>query len=326
MSDPRPTVVLIGLGGFGALWKDAIEACGLRVVAGIDPDPFARADFHNAYADHAPDVFERLENFAGSVTFFIDSAPPAHRARRVLSVIDRAECVVVAKPAVASLAALDDLMATLGPRADKVRVAMQKRHLPAFEALQTLIDEDALGKLTYIRSLVELDGTFWEPGTFWRTEMAHPNLWEGAIHQIDLLLQWCPDLAVTELSAFGWTPAGSAFAGISDFNVMMRDESGCVAQIIARWSVSRLPITHYFEGVRIEGCHATAEVHGGRIYKDAAHRPVADEGEVFMDVAKLNTRLAPTLFDLENPHPELGLAWHRRVLELADAIQTALER
>jgi predicted dehydrogenase len=325
MSKLQQTVVLVGVGGFGECWVDAIERYGLRVVAAIDPDAAARARLADRLHLPSEACLDAVERWHGSADLLIDSAPPPSRPRRVLQAVDRVRRIVCAKPVTDDLAALRELRRALGPLDGRVAVAMQKRLLPAFLAMKSLIASERLGEVTYLRLAVELDGMFWRPGIDWRQQLALPSLWEGAIHQIDLAFDWLPNLDPQQVRATAWRPSGSLFAGRSDFDAIIQAREGPVVHLLSRWSVRSPPIVHYFGGVRVDFTGGSAEVRNGQLFIDDLYVPLIDDGAELMDLSALNERLIGRLLspDAQNEWATWGLRRHEQVLNLVARIADA---
>lgn len=314
------TVALVGSGGFGECWVDALLERGIRIVAAIDPDPVANQALI-ARLPYAPvAVLSDLAAWQGTADLLIDSAPPEARASRIAAAVAKVERIICAKPATPTLVELDTLCATLLASTTRVAVAMQKRLLPAFSALRELVQSAQFGQPHYVRIAVELDGTFWKPGMAWRRNLAFPSLWEGAIHQTDLLFDWMPDFEPSRLCASAWATPRSAFGGLSDFHATLHSRAGVTAEISARWSVKFGPITHYFSGVRIDFERASAEVRDGCLYINGDRVPLQDDGETCMDLAVLNGRLLDLLSEQEG-WTAWSLERHRKVLAMVSAIE-----
>ena len=315
------TALIVGVGGFGELWADALSAQGIAIAAGVDPSNEALNKFARVHGLSEQDIAPELEAWNGSADIVIDSAPPFERTPRLIWAAEFAKLIVTAKPLVTSLEDLDTLEKSLGPKTSLIRVAMQKRMLPAFLAMRDFLKSGEIGTPTYIRSLVELDGTFWRPGYEWRRDMRMPSLWEGAVHQIDLILNWLPNFVVDAISAMAWHPQGASFHGACDFDAIVRSKSGTIAHIISRWSVTTGPVTHYFSGIRVDGERGSAEVRDGKLYINDELHTCPEDGETLMDIAALNKKLAPQLFDLSERRSDLGLDQHKKVLEIVSLIE-----
>ncbi|MBC7768892.1 MAG: Gfo/Idh/MocA family oxidoreductase [Phycisphaerales bacterium] len=317
-------VVLLGVGGFGQTWRAAISASGMRVAALIDTDREALEVARQVFRTPRDRCFPSLAAWEGSADVLIDSTPPMQRADRIAAIADRARRFVLAKPAAWTAQEARAIDRAVSEKSGMAFVAMQKRFLPAFIALQRQVREGRIGRPGYLRLDVEVDGTFWAPGWAWRREMAFPSLWEGMVHQLDLALEWLPDFRAVEVSAQAWNPRWSPFPGQADVSALLRGEEGEVIQILSRWSRLRGPFRTYFSGVCLEGTSGVLEVIDGKLFRDQHYQQVDDDGGAMMDLEKLNERLVDHLIRDEDA-VTLGLGRHGRVLALLMAVEQSIK-
>lgn len=317
-------VILVGVGGFGRLWDDALRIYGIAPVAIVDPDRAAAAEAAERYGLPRERVFSGLteEWLDVNADLVIDSAPPFERARRMCLAARRNLDLIVAKPAVLTVEDGRTVLAALAESEATIYVAMQKRLLPALRRLKDLCDNGVLGRIEYVGIDLQVNGTVWEPGMLWRREVEYPSLVEGAVHHLDLV-NWLVGPRFERVTAVSWNPSWSAFRHDADFCAVL--EGDLTLHYLSRWALRSGPATHYFSGLRIEGTAGSAAVIDGRLSIDGSYVPIEHDGECAMDLALLNQLLLRELIaSSDRTRFSYEFAFHLQTIRVMEAIRDAL--
>jgi predicted dehydrogenase len=329
MTIPR-TVALVGAGGFGSLWAEALRRTRLRLVAVVDPDEGTRTAALRRYGlpaarGYAGDDVRYLAETGPDLV--IDSAPPGGRHDRMTAALAAGAHVLAAKPATSTAALAAAVADTADEHGRLVMVAMQKRYNPAFGSLLALCRSGALGRIGHVGVDVSVDGLLWEPGSAWRRRLTLPSLRDGGSHHIDLVRLIVGDEVETVTGA-AWNPSFSPFDREADYAATLGFSGGATAHLVTRWSRRRGPVRHYFSGLEVEGEQGAAWVENGVLHTDGVPADTPEEPPV-LDLAEMNARMLPdVLADMAAGKSEhrLDLADHAHTLSVVEAVQDSVRR
>jgi len=318
-------VILIGAKGFGKTWHRTVKSHGLEVVAVVDIELEHSRDAVRELGQGEPLT---LQQWISRPTKFkadliIDSAPPFERFNRLRAALTSGIQVLAAKPLLTNMSEFEALLHLEEETQRRVFVAMQKRFHPAFQKLFNDI-RDRRSDFHFVKLILEVDGEFWTPGFEWRKKMKHPSLWEGAIHQLDLL-KWLLDLRVRHIWAKSFSAPWSNFESPPDFLSFFECENDIQVVYLSRWNnKSRQPI-HYFSGLTLESARDSFEIKDGRLFQNGVYCPTTSDEERMMDLSVLNEQLFKALFITEDIDARMTLSskYHYQVMEWATLIERA---
>lgn len=266
------TVVLIGVGGFGACWRDALDDLPDTTVVGlVDPDEAALARAGDAYGVPAEHRVARIEDLPLTVRadYVIDSSPFVHHVRHAREVFARGADLVVAKPMAATAKDGAELLAAAARAGREVVVAHQMRYFAPLRELRELLRRGTLGEVRHVRVEMALDGRGWEPGTAWRLKLDDPLVLEAGVHHLDLLT-WVLDAGVTSVDARGWRGAQTPFAGTDSVSALLDTTAGYTVHYTASFAPAPPVAIRFDSGWTVVGELGRATVtNGGLTFFDA---------------------------------------------------------
>ena len=285
------SVALIGAGGIGSFWSEALandSSVVVRLIVDTDIErakTFA-AKFHCDAAVNARKAFEN-EN----IDAVIIATPHKYLASLTKAALTAGKHVLCEKPAGISV---KEVQANVGLAKKKQKVFMvgfNHRFHPAYLRAKELCDAGAIGKLMYIRAQYGFRG---RPGyeNEWRFKKAISGggeLLDQGMHLIDLTRLFLGEIQHVQGSArnFYW--------GAVDDNafLLLQTKTGQTAQLHASWT--EIDWTHSFEifgekgMVRIDGLDSRyggperLTLHRGDRRAGKFHAPVT---EIFADEKK----------------------------------------
>lgn len=322
-------VILIGTGGFGSCWEEAIITHRLQVVAIVEKDEAMAEQARERYKLPKNRVFKAddLSWAQLKADLVIDSAPPFDRKKRIIAALLSGKNCLSAKPVILDVAECLEIMETEKASGKSVYVAMQKRYFPAFQNMKQLVSSGKIGTIGYVGIDLQVDGTVWEAGLDWRKNLLLPSLYEGAVHHIDLLC-WLLDAYPSEIFAYSWNPVWSDFSSDADFCAAISFKPNMVAHYLSRWSTKRGRVSHYFSGFRIEGTESTIEVLDGNLLLNNTYIPYPNDGGKMMDLSKLNQILIGDVLKaiyFDDKTTTLNLTFHSRVLQIVTGIAKSIQ-
>jgi predicted dehydrogenase len=285
--------ILLGVGGFGLEWREALERHGVTVVGAVDPDREALADAARRYRLPADRASAEDDGAWASwdADFIIDSSPPWLHADHTLHALHANLDVIVAKPLALTLDDAKRVADEASARGRIVLVAQQKRFLPGFLALREIVLSHELGVAGIVNIDLNVDGRAWEPGTEWRLRMEHPLLMEGTVHHIDLI-RWVFSAEVESVVADAFNPPWSAFKGDACLNALIWLDNGLRVNYRASWAPRGTPPVSFFSGWTIEFEHGYAELSEGAVNVNGKQRVGASE----VTLANLNNTVLDEFF------------------------------
>lgn len=263
-------VILVGAGGFGRCWWDALQRHPrTRVVGIVEPDDEAASAaldfFRPSGAVHLREA-DPWKSLAPD--WVLDCSPFPNRERHSARAFEADAHLLAAKPLAATLEAGRSIVAHARRASRRVVVAQQMRYFPCFQHVRHLLQQGRIGKVQHCSVTMRLDGRGWVPGMAWRLAMDNPLLLEAGIHHYDLLRHVLSADLVME-STHAWRPAWSPFVGRSEVSAMLRTEGGVPVDYRGSFSpaADEAPV-RFDSGWRIVGESATITVVDGGVYVD----------------------------------------------------------
>jgi predicted dehydrogenase len=267
-------VGIIGFGGAGqahAFYWSCVA--GVRVTKIFDPKPPAAV----RAASRAPSAafYDDEEPFWPELDAVVVCTPDATHAEYVVKALARGLHVLVEKPLTDSIEGLCAIRRAVDAAPScVVAVVHQMRFVPLHQRIKALVDEAALGPLSYLEGYYVHDLTrrAFENDRWRETDNATPLVYSGC-HFVDLL-RWIAGEEIVEVFAAANHRAFPDYPE-SDLNlVTMRFASGAIAKVVVAFGEAG-PQDHT---VRVAGRDAT--VRGNLLYRrDGAlgtvlHRPM----------------------------------------------------
>lgn len=227
----------IALVGAGIMGRQHIEIIArspeAQLCAIADPDPHARALAATHGVSWFADPAAMLEG-ARPDAVIIANPNPLH-VDTAVQCLQRGVPVLVEKPVGTSLSQARQLVEVGEQTGVPVLVGHHRRHNPLIARTRQLLDEGALGRLTTVTALWQLqkpDSYFDIP---WRREPGAGMLLTNLIHDLDLLRHLCGE--VRQVQAF-LDNGVRGFGNEDSAAVILRFESGAVGTLTASDAVA----------------------------------------------------------------------------------------
>lgn len=205
------SIVQVGGGFWGRGWAEIVHrTSGFRLAALADGSSAVR---RWATTELGVPAFPRLERTLDEVeadAVLLVSPPQTHRPLAELA-LTRGLHVLSEKPLTLELEDARALAAMAERTGLNVMVTQNYRFRRQPQALRALVSAGTLGRLHGIRIVCRRDlrNSFISPRG-WRAEMAHPYLFEMAIHHVDLL-RMITGREVAQVDALAWAVPDSPF-------------------------------------------------------------------------------------------------------------------
>jgi predicted dehydrogenase len=255
-------VILLGVGGFGKSWRNALKAVpGVEVAAAVDIRPEALDEAAGLFAvpperyfasDELP--WEEVEADA-----LIHSAPQNVRHSHVMRALKAGKHVLAVKPMSDRYETAVEMAQEAAKRDRKLVIAQQIRFHPVILQLREFVQSGALGEIGY----VHLDFYYIREGYKGSYPQRYPLLVQGSIHHFDLL-RWVLGSDAKSVIAENWNPSwveGGGKAGAYAVFEMTNGVRACYRSV-----PTRSDQMNWFCDWRIEGADGIAEAKGGRVF------------------------------------------------------------
>jgi predicted dehydrogenase len=185
------SALLVGAGSIGQRHARNLRVLGVRRLAIWDPEPGRAAQLAGELAARAVGSFE--EGLADGPSCVFVCSPPSFHVGQALAAVRAGTHVFIEKPLGDSLDGVDELAREAAAGRRIVQVGYNLRFLPAIRALRRFCDEDAIGRVLWLRAEFGQYLPDWRPrDDYRRTYSARRALGGGIIldasHEIDYVL------------------------------------------------------------------------------------------------------------------------------------------
>jgi predicted dehydrogenase len=243
-------VVLIGAGGFGECWWDALaERDDIELVAAVDPDRDALVRAAAAFALPAEQLLaddsSRWEDFPADIV--LDCSPFPLHADHGLRAVRSGKHYLAAKPLALNESQVDALIEASQDCDVQVVALQQMRYFECFREVRRLVEAGDLGSVEVAEVRMALDGRGWEPGTQWRLALDNPLLFEAGVHHFDLL-RYVLGQEFRPAAVRTWRQAGSAFTGHDTCVAQLDGDGGTSVLYRASFAPFPDPVTRFDSG------------------------------------------------------------------------------
>jgi predicted dehydrogenase len=178
-------VAIVGAGGMGKAWTEALENSALASVVGF-VDPLVGTDSLPAWLSQrrgAP-MFRSISELAGQpVEAVVVTAPSPAHFDAVRSALGHGFHVLVEKPFTTTMREAEQLVGLAEAGGHTLMVNQNYRFFPGVQKLRALVARQELGAVRAVDGRFRCD---W-PGKPYQHDMRHPMALEMAIHHFDLI-------------------------------------------------------------------------------------------------------------------------------------------
>ena len=283
-------VAIVGAGGMGRAWKNALETVPDTNVR-MFVDPLIGTDHEAPWLADYPATLQAQD--LSSLTDEIDAVvvtalSPAH-TEIVRTALERGYHVIVEKPFVTSLEDAQALVALADQRHKTLMVSQNYRFFPGPQRVREIAQNGDYGPICAVA------GQFWcdWPGKPYQHEMLHPMALEMAIHHFDLARAMFGAEAVSG-HVEEWNPAWSPYrmGGALEALFRMATAESTFPFLYTGGLVGRAPRTPWGGLWRFEFERATLvadvidESYGLYLATEAGYERLCDFGDDSMSLAK----------------------------------------
>ncbi len=232
----RVSIIQVGLGLWGRSWADVVATSGASTLAAV-VDSRAEARREVARARGVP-AFASLAAALAAVeadAVLLVSPPATHRLLAEESLAGGRH-VVIEKPLAPTLADAAAVAEAASRAGRRVMVAQNYRFRRQSRALRELVRGGALGPLLGIRVACRRDlRDAWISRRDWRGRMAHPYLFDMAVHHVDLL-RALTGREVTQVDARAWRVPDAPFRHEPSLEAMLDLEGDIPVAYEGTWA------------------------------------------------------------------------------------------
>lgn len=253
----KPSIVQVGLGGWGRSWADIVMASDdweLAAVVDVDPARLEEAAQRHGLAAH------RVHTTLGAAVEAVEAdaclvvVPPEAHAEVVIEAAGRGLHCLVEKPLADGIADARRMVAAADAADVRLMVNQNYRFRRAARTVGRLMRQGVVGRLGAVDIRFQKAARF---GGGFREQMDHPLVLDMAIHHFDLL-RGALGFEPATVTARSWNPSWSWFRGDACANVVFEAADGAVAVYGGSW-VSRGWETTWDGDWRIQG--VDGEIH-----------------------------------------------------------------
>lgn len=222
------TFAIIGAGRIGAVHAAAIAAHpGARLVLVADPVDGAA---ERLAAGHGARATARIAEVyaADDVDAVVVGSPTPYHVEQIVAAVDAGKAVLAEKPVALDIAAVDECLAAVGDRANRVMVGFNRRFDPGFAEIRRRVAAGEIGPLEQL-TIVSRDPAPPPPAYIAQSGGIFRDM---TIHDFDMVRFMIGEIA--EVFTVGQR-LDARIAEAGDFDaavVSLRAESGAVATVI----------------------------------------------------------------------------------------------
>lgn len=259
-------LLLIGAGGFGVAWRDAILANDCEVVGVVDINKQAlknAQDFFELKDEQLYDPTDLWENCSANIV--IDCSPFLNHYQNAERAFKNNMHVLTVKPLADKKETALKMAALVEQYKRKGMVAQQKRFYPVYVRLRELMKQKVIGQVEKVSVNLYLSGLGWEPGFEWRSKLSQPTLYEAAIHHFDIF-QSVFQIPMNKVFCHSSNPSWSPFEGDSTIYALLETHEGMIIQYNATFAPRHEHYTFFDSGWELEGTEGVIRITNGKIF------------------------------------------------------------
>jgi predicted dehydrogenase len=257
-------VIQVGVGGFGARWRQVIGGSqAVEYAAIVDSNERTLHEVGDALGvDRSRRFTDYREGIAATeADFVLIVVPPAFHREVAFAAYERGLPVLSEKPIADTWEASKEMVAGAERAGVALAISQDYRYQPWCQAIRDTLASGRLGKLDHCLLEYRLNVTDW--GKF-RHEMQDPLLIEMAIHHFDLM-RWLLRRDIGEVMAQTWNPGWNDYAGDCSGALLLRTTAG--ESILYEASVADRGVQTGWNGFwRIECEHGALCYRGERVF------------------------------------------------------------
>jgi predicted dehydrogenase len=231
-------VIQAGLGNWGRSWAEIVrDAEGTELAAVVDRAPearrFAAEKLGLSAADCYGSLAEALEHARCDAVLLV--TPPGTHHALILEALRAGKHVLVEKPLDTTLSGALSLVDAAEEAGRLLMVSQNYRFNRPFRAVQRVMAEGALGKLSAVKISCRRDMRDHLPADDFRYSMRHPYVMDMAIHHFDLL-RAATGQNVRRVYGRGWRVPDSPFSHHPAMAAVLELDDGTPVTYAGDWA------------------------------------------------------------------------------------------
>ncbi|WP_427109695.1 Gfo/Idh/MocA family protein [Lysinibacillus xylanilyticus] len=258
--------ILIGVGGFGKVWREAIQRLNINIAAIVDVSDEALNESSKHFNLISEQCYYPSENWEKvDANFVLDCSPFRYHYENTKRAFENGKHVLSVKPLTGDLKTAIKMVHLQEKYQVKGMVAQQKRYYPVFKRLKEILGEGIIGKIEIVKVEMYLSGLGWMPGHEWRSIIPQPILYEAAIHHFDIF-QAVFNSPFTKVFCHSFNPSWSPFKGDSSLFALLKNEQEMLIRYEATFAMKEERCVAFDSGWVIEGTKGVIRIEDGQIY------------------------------------------------------------
>ncbi|HDR7544577.1 Gfo/Idh/MocA family protein [Bacillus sp. CH_442] len=258
--------ILIGVGGFGELWRDAITQHNIKIVGIVDISKENLINAREYFKLSSNQCYLPGENWEScNADFILDCSPFKYHLDNARRAFQNGMHVLTVKPLSSNLDEALEMINLQKYYNLKGMVAHQKRFYPVFRRLSEIVKENVIGEIKHVKVEMYLSGLGWEPGYQWRSKISEPTLYEATIHHLDIF-QSVFKSEIKNIFYHSFNPPWSPFQGNSTISALLETENDIFINYNATFAAKEDRFVAFDSGWIIEGTDGVIRIDNGEIY------------------------------------------------------------
>lgn len=283
-------LLLIGAGGFGVAWRDAILANDCKVVGVVDINKKALKDAQDFFGLKNEQLYDPTDLWEScGADIVIDCSPFHFHYQNTERAFKKNMHVLTVKPLAEKKETALKMVSLVDQYKRKGMVAQQKRYYPVYMRLRELMKQKVIGQVENVSVNLYLSGLGWEPGFEWRSKLSQPTLYEAAIHHFDIF-QSVFQIPLKKVFCHSSNPSWSPFEGDSTIYALLENEEGMTIQYNATFAPRHKNFTFFDSGWELEGTDGVIKINNGKIFINEKEDIEMEESPPLEDLNKIVLR------------------------------------